>query len=156
MARKSKVNICAVLGLAMILIGGIYVLICTFMGLYNKWIYRIVFAVWVILYMVLTDFVEPKMTRKFRHKNKKQVAAYYKYAALDMLGVLGLLWFAVMAGMLKDYTHYAGIAIFVACFVPKNAFYKIYNMRRSQYDWDDEEEVVTTQEDDFDDFDISF
>lgn len=140
MAKKKRVNVCAIISLAMIVIGIIYVLVCTILKLHHRWVYRIIFAVWVIIYMVLTDFIEPHMINRFRHKNKRQRKAYYKYAILDCVGMLGLLWFVVMAGMIQDVTHYAGIAIFAVCFVPKNVYYKKFNMRQSEYETYEEEE----------------
>lgn len=148
MAKKNKINICAVIGLFMIVAGIIYVIVCTALRLQNRWLFRIIFAAWVALYMILTDFIEPVVTDRFRRKKEKQVKAYYKYAVLDIVGMAGLLWFVVMAGMLDDYTHYAGIAIFIACYVPKNIFFKKFNTRLSYY------ERYQEDEDDEDDFDI--
>lgn len=146
MARKNKVNVCALMGLIMIIIGIIYVIICTVLGLHQQWLFRLVFAGWVILYMILTDFIEPVATDRFRKKKERQIKAYYKYAILDVIGMAGLLWFVVMAGMLEDYTHYAGIAIFIVCYVPKNIFYKKFNTRLSYYE--------RYQEEDEDEFEI--
>ncbi len=134
MAKKNKVNICAVIGLLMILAGIVYVIVCTVLHLHKQWIFRLFFAAWVMAYMVLTDFIEPAVTDRFRRKKEKQIKAYYKYAVLDMVGMAGLLWFVIMAGIFDDYTHYAGIAIFIVCFVPKNIFYKKYNTRLSYYE----------------------
>lgn len=140
MARKNKVNVCAVIGLIMIIVGIIYVIVCTVLGLHQQWLFRLVFAGWVAIYMILTDFIEPVATDRFRRKKDRQIKAYYKYALLDIIGMAGLLWFVVMAGILEDYTHYAGIAIFVVCYVPKNIFYKKFNTRLSYYERYQEEE----------------
>lgn len=141
MARKNRVNICAIIGSFMIAAGIIYVIVCTVLKLHDQWIFRLIFAAWVALYMILTDFIEPVVMDRFRKKKEKQVKAYYKYAVLDAAGMAGLLWFVVMAGIFEDYTHYAGIAIFAVCYVPKNIFYKKFNMRPSYYErYQDEEE----------------
>ncbi len=145
MAKKSKVNVCAVVETAMILIGIIYIIVCTIMGLHNRWAFRLVFAAWVVIYMIISDFIEPVMMNRFKKKHPQQVRAYYIYAALDMAGMLGLLWFVVMAGMFGDITHYAGIAIFAVCFVPKRTFYNKFNKRKVYYEESDE---------DVDDFEI--
>lgn len=148
MAKKSKVNVCALVELLMVIIGIIYVIVCTVKGIHTQWIYRIIFAIGVVIYIVIDNFLEPVVMNKFRRKHKKQVRAYYKYAILDSIGLLGLLWFVVMAGMFEDYTHYAGIAIFAVCYVPKQTFYNKYNMRSSYF-------VDLDEEDDDDDgFDI--
>lgn len=147
MAKKNRINVCAVIETAMILIGIIYIIVCTILGVHNQWAYRLVFAGWVAIYMIISDFVEPVMTNRFRRKNKRQIRAYYIYAILDVIGMAGLLWFVVMAGIFDDFTHYAGIAIFVVCFVPKNTFYKKFNVRRSYF------EEVDAEEEDFE-FDI--
>lgn len=131
MARKRRINICAVIGFAMILIGLLYVITGTIMNLHYNWTFRLIFVAWVMLYMVLNDLIEPIVVDRFKRKNQRQIRAYYIYVALDMIGVAGLLWFAVMAGMVKDPTHYAGIAIFAACFVPRGIFYKKFNTRRT-------------------------
>ncbi len=145
MAKKSKVNVCAVLETAIILIGIIYIIVCTIMGLHNKWAFRLGFAALVVIYMIVADFVEPVVMKRFKKKHPMQVRAYYIYAALDVVGMLGLLWFVVMAGMFEDITHYAGIAIFAVCFVPKRTFYNKFNQRKVYYEEPDEDE---------DDFDI--
>lgn len=134
MAKKGKINICAVIGTLMVLIGIVYVIVCTILRIHNQWLYRIIFVAWIAVYMILVDLIEPIATDRFRRKNERQVKAYYKYAILDMIGIAGLLWFVVMAGMLKDCTHYAGIAIFIICYVPKNIFYKKFNTRVSYYE----------------------
>lgn len=140
MARKNRINICALVGMLMIVLGIIYVIVCTAMGLHRRWLYRLVFVIWVAIYMILNDFVEPLVTDRFRRKNKRQVKAYYKYAVLDMTGMAGLLWFVSMAGIFEDYTHYAGIAIFIVCFVPKNIYYKKFNTRMPYYERDEEDD----------------
>lgn len=144
MARKNRINICALISMGMIAAGIIYVIACTIMGLHERWIYRLIFAVWVLVYLILTDFIEPLVTDRFRRKNKRQVRAYYKYAVLDIIGMAGLLWFVCMAGVLNEYTHYAGVAIFTVCFVPRNYFYKKFTEKLSYYE----------QEEDDDEFDI--
>ncbi len=140
MARKNRINICALVGMLMIVLGIIYVIVCTALGLHRRWLYRLVFVIWVAIYMILNDFVEPLVTDRFRRKNKRQVAAYYKYAVLDIIGMAGLLWFVSMAGIFEDYTHYAGIAIFIVCFVPKNIYYKKFNTRMPYYERDEEDD----------------
>ncbi|MGN0160845.1 MAG: hypothetical protein ACI4AQ_05615 [Lachnospiraceae bacterium] len=146
MARKKRINVCAMIEFAMIVMGIIYVIVCTALKLHQQWIYRLIFAGWVAIYMVLNDLVEPVVTDRFRRKAKKQVNAYYKFAILDMIGIAGLLWFVVMAGMLEDYTHYAGIAIFAVCYGPRTIFYKKFNTRvpyseRVEENLDDEFEI---------------
>lgn len=143
MARKNRINICAVIETCMVIIGIIYIIVCTVMGVHNRWAYRLVFAAWVAIYMIISDFVEPIMIDRFKRKNHRQIRAYYIYAMLDIIGMAGLLWFVIMAGMMDDYTHYAGIAIFIACYVPRNVFYKKFNVRRSYY------EQVEENDDDF-------
>lgn len=140
MARKNRINICAVISMLMIIVGIIYVIVCTVMGLHRQWIYRLIFVAWVAVYLILTDFVEPLATDRFRRKNERQIKAYYKYAVLDIVGMAGLLWFVSMAGMFEDYTHYAGIAIFIVCFVPRNVFYKKFNTKTSYYERSEEDE----------------
>lgn len=148
MAKRNRINVCALIGLLMIIVGIIYVIVCTALGLHNRWLYRMIFAAWVMIYLIVTDFIEPLAIDRFKRKSKRQVRAYYVYAILDVIGILGLLWFVVMAGMPDDYTHYAGIAIFVVCFVPKNVFYKKFKQRQIYYDYDESEE-------DSEEFDIS-
>lgn len=150
MARKNRINICAIISILMIISGIIYVIVCTMLNLHRQWMYRLVFAVWVSLYMILTDFIEPLATDRFRRKNRRQVKAYYRYVVLDIIGMAGLLWFVCMSGMFDDYTHYAGIVVFIACIVPKNHFYKKYNAKLSYYERREDEE----EDDDFD-IDIS-
>lgn len=141
MSGKNKVNVCALISLLMIIVGIVYVVVCTINGLLMNLPVRLIFAIWVAIYVVLTNFIEPVATSKFRKKKKKQVEYYYKYAFLDTFGVAGLLWFAIMAGIFDDYTHYAGIAVFAATFVPKRVFFKKYNMRSSYYDRYDEDDI---------------
>ena len=131
MAGKRKINVCAVIGFAMILIGLLYVITGTIFKLHHNWTFRFIFVAWVMLYMILNDIIEPIAVDRFKRKNHRQIRAYYIYAALDIIGVAGLLWFAVMAGMVEDPTHYAGIAVFAACFVPRSVFYKKFNTRRT-------------------------
>lgn len=152
MARKPRINVCAIIEFAMIIIGIIYLVVCTILKLHQQWLFRLIFAGWVVIYMVLNDFVEPVATDRFKRKTKRQISAYYKYAILDMIGVLGLLWFVVMAGMLKDYTHYAGIAIFAACYGPRSIFYKKYAQRLSR---SEREALEEDTDDDAFDIDIS-
>lgn len=140
MARKNRINVCALISVLMIVVGIIYVVVCTAMGLHRRWVYRVIFAAWVGAYLILTDFIEPLVTDRFRRKSERQIKAYYKYAVLDIVGMAGILWFVSMAGMFDDYTHYAGIAIFAACFVPRNVFYKKYNTRTHYYERTEEEE----------------
>lgn len=140
MARKNRINICALISILMIAAGIVYVIVCTVLNLHRQWIYRLIFAVWVALYMILTDFIEPLVTDRFRRKNRRQVKAYYRYAVLDIAGMAGLLWFVCMSGVFEDYAHYAGIAVFAACIVPRNYFYKKYSAKSSYYERDDEEE----------------
>ncbi len=140
MARKNRINICALISILMVIVGMIYVVVCTALGLHRQWMYRLVFAVWVALYLVLTDFIEPLVTDRFRRKNRRQVKAYYRYAVLDITGMLGLLWFVCMSGMFDDFTHYAGVAVFAACLVPRNYFYKKFNAKLSYTEQLEEEE----------------
>lgn len=148
MAKKNRVNVCAIIEFAMIIIGIIYIVVCTVLKLHQQWMYRLIFAGWVALYMIINDFVEPVVTERFRRKSEKQVNAYYKYAVLDMIGVAGLLWFTVMAGMLKDYTHYAGIALFFVCYGPRTIFYKKFRTR-IPYDERPAEETDEDLDDEF-------
>ena len=140
MAGKNRINICALISTLMIITGIIYVIVCTILRVHTQWTYRIIFAAWVAIYMILTDFIEPVVTDRFKRKSRRRINAYYKYAVIDCIGMAGLLWFVVMAGMLKDYTHYAGIAIFAVCYVPKKIFFKKYNTRDSYYERSQEED----------------
>lgn len=139
MARKNRINVCALISMLMIFAGIIYVIVCTIIGLHRQWLYRLIFAVWVSVYLILTDFIEPLVTDRFRRKNTRQIKAYYRYAVLDIMGMAGLLWFVCMAGMFEDYTHYAGIAIFIASIVPRNFFFKKFNTKSSYYEQIDDE-----------------
>lgn len=140
MARKNRINICALISILMVIVGMIYVIVCTILGLHRQWAYRLVFAVWVAVYLVLTDFIEPLVTDRFRRKNSRQIKAYYRYAVLDIVGMAGLLWFVCMSGMFDDFTHYAGVAVYAACTVPKNYFYKKFNAKLSYTEQVEEEE----------------
>ena len=150
MARKNRINICALISILMVLAGIIYVVVCTILGLHRQWTYRLVFAVWVAFYLILTDFIEPLVTDRFRRKSRRQVKAYYRYAVLDIAGMAGLLWFVCMSGMLEDFTHYAGVAVFAACIVPRNYFYKKFNAKLSYT-----EQMEEDEEDEEFDIDIS-
>lgn len=150
MARKNRINICALISMLMVVVGMIYVIVCTVLGLHRQWMYRLVFAVWVAIYLVLTDFIEPLVTDRFRRKNRRQIRAYYRYAALDIVGMAGLLWFVCMSGVFNDFTHYAGVAVYAVCIVPKNYFYKKFNAKFSYTEQLEEDE----EEEDFD-IDIS-
>lgn len=140
MARKNRINICALISILMVIVGMIYVIVCTILGLHRQWMYRLIFAVWVAVYLVLTDFIEPLVTDRFRRKNRRQVTAYYRYAVLDIVGMAGLLWFVCMSGMFDDFTHYAGVAVFAACLVPRNYFYKKFSAKLSYTEQMEEEE----------------
>ena len=146
MAKKSKVNICAVINTLLMIAGIIYIIVCFFKGNLNTMWIRLVFCMGVLLYLMIHDVVEPISMNRFRHKMKRQMKAYYLYVILDFIGMAGLLWFGCLAGLVDDYTHYAGVLIFVVCMVPKRYFYARYKKRvpyALRMDLEDEEELLS-------------
>lgn len=83
----------------MLIVGFIFIIIATCLRINDTAAYRIIITLWISVYLIFTDFIEPMRSKRFENKEKKDMKNYYIYAALDIAGYIGLLVFVLWLPM---------------------------------------------------------
>ena len=81
--------------------------------------YVALMATALLLFWVMTDIVVPMATGEFADRTPQQMAAYKKYAALELAGYAGLAYFA---GAMNNNTGLYGAMAFAVCTMYKRRF----------------------------------
>ncbi len=112
-------------GCAMALLAAAFgaVLYMALKGSENLLVGKVIFVAAIVLAWVILDVVTPRATGEFAGKNKEQMDAYKKMAALDAIGYAGLAFFMLTND--KNTGFYGAIA-FAATVMIKKQFREVY------------------------------
>lgn len=119
-----KAGLISIISLALVLGGIIFVCISTFSGDNDSIWFKLAVVGWVIVYVVLNDWVEPYYSKAFNDMTKVQGKYYIAYFMIDVISFIFLTLFVVNAGEFKEPLHYLCVAAFVVLIVPKNICYR--------------------------------
>ena len=81
--------------------------------------YNIAIIVGLGVFWLIMDVVAPLKARDFDGKSQAQMDAYRKYAALDLLGYVGLMYFALA---MRSNTSIYGALVYVVARMTRNRF----------------------------------
>ena len=115
-----KAGIISIISLALILGGIVFVCIATFSGDNDSVWFKLAVVGWVIVYVVLNDWLEPYYSKAFNDMTRQQGKYYIAYFVLDIISFIFLTVFVVNAGDFNEPVHYACVIMFVLLIVPKN------------------------------------
>lgn len=119
----------------MLIVGFIFIIIATCLRINDTAAYRIIITLWIGVYLIFTDFIEPMRSKRFENKEKEDMKNYYIYAALDIAGYIGLLVFVLWVAHVRNIVHYLGIVVFIGTIYPKGEYYlKFLKSERNDVD----------------------
>lgn len=125
---------------------GIMVLLVAFMilvgvkGMVNTLVYPIGISIFLAAYWVVSNVLSVIWGKSFEGKTADQKKSYYVCAALDAIGMAGLVHFLV------NMTSTTGAIIYVACTVLKRKFRQEFNGTEDKKDDPEEDSREITQE----------
>lgn len=125
---------------------GIMVLLVAFMivvgvkGMVNTLVYPIGISIFLVAYWVVSNVLSVVWGKSFEGKTADQKKSYYVCAALDAIGMAGLVHFLV------NMTSTTGAIIYVACTVLKRKFRQEFNGTEDKKDDPEEDSREILQE----------
>ncbi len=100
--------------------------------------YAVMLSAALAIFWVLTDIVSPIAVHAFDGRSQRQKNAYYKYAALELVGYAGLAYFGICA-MSNRSSIYGAVAFLIAT-VNKRRFLDEYVSDKEDEETDAEDE----------------
>lgn len=110
----------------MMIIAAVFAIVQTALGNSQEMFFKLVLGLWILAAVVLSDFVEPYVNRKFDDMTEKSVKYYIMYAVTDGAMYAFAYVFIINITLLKEPVHYIFLALFVLMFVAKTIFSKAY------------------------------
>ena len=100
-----------------------YIIISAFVFKKVTPVYNVVIVVGLFLFWLIMDVAAPIKAHEFEDKTPEQMSAYKKYAAADLLGYGGLMYFALA---MTSNTGIYGALVYLAGRMLKNKFKEEY------------------------------
>jgi len=107
--------------LALVLLGliAVYIVVSALVIRKVTIMYNVVIIVGLTVFWAIMDIVVPVKAQDFEGRTKEQMDAYKKYAAVDLLGYAGLMYFALA---MQSNTSIYGALVYVVARMLKNRF----------------------------------
>ena len=117
--RKKYTNI----ALGLLALIAIYIIVSAVVIKKLTFVYDIVIVVGLLTFWAIMDILIPIKAHEFEGKTPEQMAAYKKYAILDLIGYIGLMVFALA---LHSGAGIYGALVYVVARIMKNRFWDEY------------------------------
>lgn len=114
---------------SMMIVAVIYAIVQSLLGHNNELYYKLILGIWILLAVVLSDFVEPTINRTFDEFSRKQMYRYMAYAIADAASYISIYIFVINAGIYKEPFHYIFLAAGVLLFILKFTLYKNFEKK---------------------------
>lgn len=88
--------------------------------------FRIILAIWLLIYIVLMDIIEPKLLKEFENITEEQKSGYIKYLLSDIAGTAGLAFFIFSLGETNNQTGLFGAVVYIIALRFKRENRKIF------------------------------
>ena len=85
--------------------------------------FQVIVVVFLLAYWVVTDILEPRLTRELEEATPAQKTAYWKYMGVDLLGYLGLIYFmSTMGEQGSSSMGIMGVVVYALCMSAKRRY----------------------------------
>lgn len=113
----------------MMIIAVIFAIVQSMIGNNNSLGYKIALGVWILIAVVLNDFVEPFINNKFKDITTYKLGQYSLYAILDAAAYACLYAFVINVGLTKEPIHYIFLGIGIVLFIFKTMALKAFDKK---------------------------
>lgn len=111
---------------AMAVVAVVYIIVQTALGNNNELSFKITLGIWILAAVIIIDFVEPFLNKKFDNISFKKMLLYGGYGMCSSMGCMSLYIFIINVRNVKEPVHYiflgASLILFVGRLVLKNIF----------------------------------
>lgn len=114
---------------SMMIVAVIYAIVQSLSGHNNEIYYKLILGIWILLAVVLSDFVEPMINRTFEEFSGRQMYRYMAYAITDAASYMAVYIFVINVGIYKEPFHYIFLAAGVLLFILKFILYKKFEKK---------------------------
>ncbi len=114
---------------SMMIVAVIYAIVQSLSGHNNEIYYKLILGIWILLAVVLSDFVEPMINRTFEEFSGRQMYRYMAYAITDAASYMAMYIFVINVGIYKEPFHYIFLAAGVLLFILKFILYKKFEKK---------------------------
>lgn len=118
-----KAGIVSIISMLLLIGGLIFIILFSIRGLNNTFTYRAVIILWVLVYLFLTDWLEPYFEKVFNDMTAAEGKKYMEYFALDVFGFVCLTMFALTASLSFSPLSLLWVLGFVIIIVPRQLIY---------------------------------
>ena len=80
---------------SMMIVAVIYAIVQSLSGHNNEIYYKLILGIWILLAVVLSDFVEPMINRTFEEFSGRQMYRYMAYAITDAASYMAVYIFVI-------------------------------------------------------------
>ena len=126
MDTKQRERLFDVIIYAMAIVAIVYIIVQTALGNNRDLSFKITLGIWIILAIIIMDFVEPFFGKRFDNISFKKMMLYGGYGICNSMAFVSLYIFIINVRYVKEPVHYiflgASVLLFVGRFVLKNVF----------------------------------
>ena len=137
---------------AMAIVAIVYVIVQTALGNNRELSFKIILGIWILIAVIILDFVEPFICRRFDNLSFRKMLLYGGYGLCSSMGCMSLYIFIINVRYVKEPVHYiflgASLLLFVGRFVLKNIFDDIPDEVVDKTESQDTGVVVNIEEED--------
>lgn len=111
---------------AMAVVAVVYVIVQTVLGNNRELSFKITLGIWILIAVILMDFVEPFINKNFDNISFKKMLLYGGYGMCSSMGCMSLYIFIINVRNVKEPVHYvflgASVLLLIGRFILKNIF----------------------------------
>ena len=137
---------------AMAIVAVVYVIVQTALGNNRDLSFKITLGIWILLAVIIIDFVEPFANKSFDNISFKKMLLYGGYGLCSSMGCMCLYIFIINVRYVKEPVHYiflgASVLLFAGRFILKNVFDDLPDESMVSEKTEDAGVVVNLEEDD--------
>ncbi len=124
--KKKNDNIFDVIIYSMMIVAVIYAVVQTLLGHNNLLSYKITLGVWILASVIISDFVDPLVNKKFDKMKSYKIQSYIMYAIADAAMYASIYVFIINVSYFKEPVHYVFLAIAFILLIVKSRLYSNY------------------------------
>lgn len=114
---------------SMMIVAVVYAIVQTMLGHNNDISFKIVLGLWILIAVMLTDYVEPMVNKSFDGMTSQKIKQYAGCAITDSCAYICMYMFVINAGFFKEPVHYIFLLCGIILFVVKSMIYKQFRKK---------------------------
>lgn len=127
-----KHNLIDIIIYSMMVVAVGYIVVHTILGNNGESFFKITLGLWMLIAIIVSDFVEPLICEDFDRMTGKAAAYYGLYAVFDAVAYVSLYIFIINIGLRKEPLHYVFLGIAVLFFAGRIMFSMMFKNARNE------------------------